>query len=40
MFLADSREELCRDYVRFRGLERRFFEELIEEPLREESLTS
>ncbi|MCX4140714.1 ATP-grasp domain-containing protein [Paraburkholderia sp. SEWSISQ10-3 4] len=40
MFLADSREELCRDYARFRGLERRFFEDLIEEPVREDSLTS
>jgi biotin carboxylase len=40
MFLAESREELCRDYLRFREFERRFFADLIEEPVREESTMS
>ncbi|MGF7131486.1 hypothetical protein P3T40_002968 [Paraburkholderia sp. EB58] len=40
MFLAESREELCRDYFRFREFERRFFADLTEEPVREESTMS
>jgi hypothetical protein len=40
MFLADSQEALCRDYVRFRQLERQFFAGLIEEPVQEESTAS